>query len=76
MPRNISIDGVQVMQVQLVKDASGAFSVYVQYNLKSGNQLVQPMYREVTSRLSAGRKAAATAVFDGLVQDIAAIESV
>ena len=76
MPRTISIDNVQVMQVQFSKDEKGEVHVSAHYNLRSGGQVIQPLYQDLTPRLSAARKAAAAALFDGIAQDAGAIESV
>ncbi|TAK27716.1 MAG: hypothetical protein EPO21_23580 [Chloroflexota bacterium] len=74
MPRTVTVDNVQVQRIQLIKDISGNVQVYVDYNVRAGEQIVRPVLQDVTPRLSAARKAAVQAVFDGLVQDIAAIE--
>ena len=74
MPRTISIDSVQVIQIQVVKESDGSLRVYAHYSLKGGNEVVRPVYRDMTSRLSAARKAAAQSVFDGIAQDVASLE--
>ncbi|MBI2938878.1 MAG: hypothetical protein HYY04_00435 [Chloroflexi bacterium] len=74
MPRSITIDGVQVIQVSLVRDQSGQIHVYCEYHLKAGNQVIQANHQEITPRLSAARKTGALAIFDAIAQDVAAVE--
>lgn len=74
MPRTITIDSINVTQIRLVKDSTGQFQVYAEYQLKSGTQQIQANYQEITSRLSPTRKAAAQAVLDAITQDLAALE--
>ncbi|MBI2939185.1 MAG: hypothetical protein HYY04_02005 [Chloroflexi bacterium] len=59
MPRTITIDGVQVIQVSLVKDQSGQIHVYCEYHLKAGDQVIQANHQEITPRLSAAHKTGA-----------------
>ncbi|MCL5961302.1 MAG: hypothetical protein M1358_18670 [Chloroflexi bacterium] len=70
MPRTITIDGIQVSQIRLIKDPNGQFYVYAEYQLKSGSQMLQGKYEDIGGLIGAQRKAAAAAVFDGIVQDL------
>lgn len=49
MPRTITIDNVEVTQIQLVKDSQGTVRVFCEYHLKVGSQLVQLLHQEVTA---------------------------
>ncbi|TAK33709.1 MAG: hypothetical protein EPO21_12165 [Chloroflexota bacterium] len=74
MPRTVTVDNVQVQRVQFLKDLTGSIHVYIEYNVRAGDQTVRPVLQDITPRLSTARKAAAQSIFDGLAQDIAAIE--
>ncbi|MBI4320849.1 MAG: hypothetical protein HY675_20345 [Chloroflexi bacterium] len=75
MPRTITIDSLKVAEVRLNKDSSGQLRVYAEYQLKSGTQVVQAKYEEITPGLSSQRKAAAAALLDAIVQDLTAAQA-
>lgn len=72
MPRTITIDNIEVTQLRFAKDADGVLHVYAEYKLKSGSQLVQASYDEISARLNAGRKTAIQAMFNSIADDLAA----
>jgi hypothetical protein len=74
VPNTVTIDKVDILKVTLYKTPDGDFRAFAEYHLKSGGQLIQPAARDVTAQLSAARKVAATAVLDGIAQDIASAE--
>jgi hypothetical protein len=70
MARTISIDNLQITQLRLERDSQGQFHVYAEYHLKSGSQVVQGKYEEITSRLSSQRRTSALALLDGITADL------
>ncbi len=74
MARTITIDGVQFVELRLVKGPTGEVTIYGQYNLRSGTRVVQSLYQDVTARLSAARKTAAASLFDSVAVDISTAE--
>jgi len=76
MPRTLTIDNVQLLRVQLLREPSGEAQIYAEYALRSGTQVVQTVHKNVTSGVPQGRRVAVAAILDGLAQDVAALEQV
>jgi len=74
MTRAITVDGVQVLNVRLATDASGAVRVYGEYLLKSGGQVVQAKHAEVTQWLGASHQVDATTFLSAVIQAIVGVE--
>ncbi|MBI4320636.1 MAG: hypothetical protein HY675_19265 [Chloroflexi bacterium] len=75
MPRTITIDNIKVTEVRLNKDSSGQLRIYAEYQLKSGTQVVQAKYEEITAGLSSQRRTSAAALLDAIVQDLTAAQA-
>ena len=74
MAKTITMDGVEVSRLQLLKNPNGEIEIYAEYALKAGNQVVQARHEPLGSRLGGARKAAAKALFDAIAQDVTADE--
>ena len=74
MAKTFTIDNVQLTRFQVLRTPTGDAEVYIEYALRSGTQVVDTVHRQVTTNISATRKAALVALLDGLAQDAAAIE--
>lgn len=74
MPRTITIDNVQIIQMQFAKDSTGEVHVHCEFHLKSGNQFVQAKFLDITQRLGATRRSAVLSLFDAVAQDVASSE--
>lgn len=74
MAKTITLDRVDVLRLQLTKDTNGDLLVYAEYELKSGNTVIQSKSQEITKRVSGARKAAALGALDAIAQELAADE--
>jgi len=68
------VDDAKLLWVQLSRDGIGEVQLYVQYALLASGQHVRAVHRNMTASVRDGRRAAATALLDGLAQDVAASE--
>ena len=74
MPRQVTIDNVQVRRLGLVRETGGGVSVFCEYAVHAGTQVVQTKGVDITAQLSPGRRAALQALFEAVGQEIAATE--
>jgi hypothetical protein len=74
MSKTISIDSIAISRITLQKDSTGTVSVYAEYGLVSGANVISQVNRQVSTTLTAARKLAAQALLDGIAQDIASVE--
>ncbi len=74
MPRTITIDGVNLKSIRLSRGMRGRLVMHAEYELISGNRVVQTKYEEIVGRLPEARKVAALAVLDAVAGDLAAAE--
>lgn len=73
MPRTLTIDGLQLLRVQLVRNPNGDAEVFVEYALKAGAQVIQTIHKPL-GPLGSARRAAVLALLDGLAADATAAE--
>ena len=74
MPKAITLDGVRLHRLTLVREPGGEIVVHCEYTVHAGSQVVQTRAADFSGRLVAGRRAAAQALFEAVAQDVAAHE--
>ncbi len=74
MPKTLTIDGIQALRLQLVRNSSGAIEVFAEYALSAGGQPVKLIHQEITAQLTGARRDAARALFEALTQELTALE--
>ena len=76
MARSLLIDGIDVQRVQLTRAPGGEVHVFAEFQLKSGNTAVLSQHKQIGPTLSPVRRAAITALFDLIANDVRASENI
>lgn len=74
MPKTITLDGIQVLQIRMQLDPTGAVRVFAEYQLKAGNLLVTSKSTDVTHLVSSSQQTDAAALVNAIIQNITAHE--
>ena len=74
MPRTITIDSVNLKSIRLSRGMRGRLVMHAEYELISGNRVVQRKYEEIVGKLPEARKVAALAVLDAVAGDLTTSE--
>lgn len=75
MPKTQTFDGLQLRKLAIVANPqTKAFDLYAEFDLRSGNQVVQTKFGQLTAQQVTARQSAVAALMASLGQELAAVE--